>query len=430
MFKRINRYLFGNPEEIGFDNFLVLIFCFMTGILSLAGTLINVILGLGWELIIATLIPLLVFIPVYVYSRKTLKFRTTKYIVTILAILMLDVQWFTNNGSEGPILYLFVVLECFLIVFFRNRERIFFVLLIFADLSLLFLIEWQFPNTIGSYPDEATRLTDLYFGLIMYLIICFLLISMAFSFYIRQQEKATKADKMKSAFLANMSHEIRTPMNGILGFAELLKEKGLTGSEQAKYLEIIEKSGHRMLAIINDIVDISKIEAGLMTINLNDCDLNELIDDIHAFFKHDMDERGLGFSIVRPHPGTISNIRTDPEKLYAILVNLVKNALKFTQNGTIELGYVSKGKFLEFYVQDTGPGISPADRLVIFDRFVQAESSQTSPSRGTGLGLSICKAYVEMLGGTIRVDSSPGSGSRFTFTVPYQPLAAEQNTTT
>ncbi len=236
---------------------------------------------------------------------------------------------------------------------------------------------------------------------------------------LKAKEQAEESDRLKSAFLANMSHEIRTPMNGILGFAELLKEPGLTGKEQQDYIKIIEKSGARMLNIINDIVDISKIEAGLMKIEIHELNVNEQILDIYNFFKPEVEAQGMTISFSTPLPAKEAILKTDREKVYAILTNLVKNAIKYSNTGTIEIGYKKRECDLEFYVKDTGIGI-PNDRHgAIFERFIQADIPSEWAQQGAGLGLSITKAYVEMLGGKIRVESQLGVGSTFYFTLPY-----------
>jgi PAS domain S-box-containing protein len=242
---------------------------------------------------------------------------------------------------------------------------------------------------------------------------------------LKAKEKAEESDRLKSAFLANMSHEIRTPMNGILGFADLLKTPGLTGKEQQRYIEIIEKSGTRMLNIINDIVDISKIEAGQMELHVMESNINKQIGYIYTFFKSEAEAKGINLFFKNPLLAKEAIIKTDGEKLYAILTNLVKNALKFTHKGSIELGYdlaVTNNHvtFLKFYVKDTGIGI-PEDRLeAIFERFIQADIADEMAYQGAGLGLAISKAYVEMLGGKIWVESELGKGSTFYFTLPYK----------
>ncbi len=232
-------------------------------------------------------------------------------------------------------------------------------------------------------------------------------------------EKAEESDRLKSAFLANMSHEIRTPMNGILGFAQLLKTPKLTGAEQQTFIDIIEKSGARMLSIINDIINISRIESGYVEISLAETNITQLVQDVFNFFKPDAEKKELLFFVKNAWSANQEIIKTDQEKVFAVLTNLVKNALKFTQAGSIELGYEKKGKFLEFFVRDTGTGIAPEQKEIIFERFRQGSESSTPNFEGAGLGLAISKAYVEMLGGKIWVETKNGQGSTFRFTIPY-----------
>ena len=247
---------------------------------------------------------------------------------------------------------------------------------------------------------------------------------------VNAKEKAEESDWLKTAFLANMSHEIRTPMNGILGFSELLKTPNLSGEEQQDYIRIIEKSGHRMLNTINDIISISKIESGLMEVNMKEANINEQIDFVYSFFKPEVEGKGMNLIIKKPLIGKEAFIQSDSEKIYGILTNLVKNAIKFTKEGTIELGYVlktgSQSAELEFYVKDTGIGIPKDRQLAIFDRFVQADISGKMAYQGAGLGLSISKAYVELLGGKIWVESEEGKGTILYFTLPYRTVHEEE----
>ena len=242
------------------------------------------------------------------------------------------------------------------------------------------------------------------------------------------KEHAEQSDRLKSAFLANMSHEIRTPMNGILGFAELLKEADLSGEEQQDYIDIIQKSGARMLNIINDIVDISKIESGQMEVSVSEININKQIEFIYIFFKPEVEKKGIKFSYNTPLQDKEATLLTDREKIYAIFTNLVKNAVKFTNTGSIEFGYVvaiaarehAPLLQLQFYVKDTGIGIPKDRQKAIFERFIQADIDDTRAFQGAGLGLSITKAYIEMLGGKIWLESEQEKGSTFYFTIPYQ----------
>lgn len=240
-------------------------------------------------------------------------------------------------------------------------------------------------------------------------------------------EKSKESDRLKSAFLANMSHEIRTPMNGILGFANLLKEQELSGDEQKKYIGIIEKSGDRMLNIINDLIDISKVESGQMDIQISKADINKQIEYIYTFFKPEVEKKGMKLFFKTPSTSEEATIYTDREKIFAILTNLVKNAIKYSDTGFIEVGYETKNNFIKFYVKDTGNGIAPQMQKLIFDRFIQAHTDGEKAIQGAGLGLSISKAYVEMLGGEIWVESKLNEGSTFYFTIPLKTKNEKQD---
>lgn len=253
----------------------------------------------------------------------------------------------------------------------------------------------------------------------------------------KAREKAEESERLKSAFLANMSHEIRTPMNGILGFTELLKDHQLQGKEQQKYIGIIEKSGTRLLNIINNIISLSKIESHQIDVILTDTNVNEQIEFIYQFFELEAEQKNLHLKFQNALPANDAYINTDMEKLYAVLTNLVKNAIKFTQTGYVEFGYTVKDKFLEFFVKDSGPGIPDAQKEIIFERFRQGSEALTRNYEGAGLGLAISKAYVEMLGGKIWVTNNPdvisvngnrlNTGSIFFFTLPAFSLAKPKN---
>jgi len=234
------------------------------------------------------------------------------------------------------------------------------------------------------------------------------------------KEKAEESDRLKSAFLANMSHEIRTPMNGIMGFAELLKNPNLTSTEKDKYIEMILKSGKRMLDTLNDIINISKIEAGIEKLNIKDVNINHLLEDIYNFYLPEAKSKGIEFYLHKFLPDNKAYIKSDDFKLHVIINNLIKNALKFTSNGQVDFGYWIENSSIIFYVKDTGKGISPSFQDKLFKRFVQEEIGYTRTYEGNGLGLAISKAYVEMLEGKIWLEKSEiNKGSEFRFKIPY-----------
>jgi len=237
------------------------------------------------------------------------------------------------------------------------------------------------------------------------------------------KEKAEESDRLKSAFLANMSHEIRTPMNGILGFMELLKRPNLTGEKHLEYIDIIEKSGERMLNTINNIINVSKLDAQMEKVNLSVVEVKELIMNLYRFFWNEAQQKGISLKLNTNIDDAKIWIETDREKLNSILTNLIKNAIKFTHQGEIEIGLSScsglNADQLLFYVKDSGIGIPNNRKKAIFDRFVQADIEDSDAYQGSGLGLSIAKSFVEMLGGKIWVESQSGNGTIFNFTLPY-----------
>ncbi|MBK3519833.1 PAS domain-containing sensor histidine kinase [Carboxylicivirga marina] len=234
------------------------------------------------------------------------------------------------------------------------------------------------------------------------------------------KEKAEESERLKSAFLANMSHEIRTPMNSIIGFTELLKVKNLQEEQKNQYIEIINFSGNKLLSLISDIVDISKLDARQLTLSYGDCHLNKLIDNLQKQFKISNLNNNCEVKTSKGLSDTVCSLSTDELRLTQILSNLLENALKYTDNGLIEFGYAMKENMLEFFVKDNGKGIAPDDCKIIFDRFIQAENNHLTSGPGTGLGLSIVKSLTELLGGKAWVKSSLGKGSTFYFTIPYK----------
>ena len=240
----------------------------------------------------------------------------------------------------------------------------------------------------------------------------------------KAKEEAEKANRLKSAFLANMSHEIRTPMNAIVGLTEALKAKDVSEKNKTLYLNLISKSNTHLLKLINDIVDISKIESKEMTISSHKFNLNELMRDLlesqKIVLKNSEKRDKIEYSLYLGLSDELSNIKTDSTRLRQILLNLLNNAFKFTLEGNIEFGYNLIGDTLHFYVKDSGIGIEESKLDNIFERFIQAEADTTRKYGGTGLGLSISKSLVELCGGKISVESKLGEGSTFSFTLSYQ----------
>ncbi|MBK7132767.1 MAG: PAS domain S-box protein [Bacteroidales bacterium] len=235
---------------------------------------------------------------------------------------------------------------------------------------------------------------------------------------IKSKEKAEESDRLKTAFLHNISHEIRTPMNAIIGFTSMLNEPDLDKDSQTSYIDIITKSSNHLLSIVTDIIEISNIEAGILKLNTKIVNLNSVIRNLYNQFLPGTEQKNLEFLVSPGLNDSEANVLTDGAKLTQVLSSLLSNAVKFTNSGRIVMGYKVNLNNLEFFVQDSGIGISGDQFSKIFERFYQVESTISRQYEGTGLGLSISKAYIELLGGSIWLSSEPGNGSTFFFTIP------------
>lgn len=237
---------------------------------------------------------------------------------------------------------------------------------------------------------------------------------------VEAKEKAEESDRLKTAFLLNLSHEIRTPMNGILGFLNLLQEPDLSKQEVEQYAQIVNRSSERLISTINDIIEMSRIQSNEVKVSNEMTNIRAILQAHHTIFKKAIEDLGIEFIVKENLPYNLTIIETDTIKLDSILYRLIQNAAKFTKQGRIEIGNFVGNNEIVFYVQDTGKGIEKEHYDDIFKPFYQVDTSLARDHEGSGLGLSIAKAYVELLGGRIWVDSEIGIGSTFYFTIPIK----------
>jgi PAS domain S-box-containing protein len=234
------------------------------------------------------------------------------------------------------------------------------------------------------------------------------------------KERAEENDKLKTLFLMNMSHEIRTPLNGIMGFASILAD-GTTDPDQTKEFSlIIQKSGQRLLSLINDIIDVSKIESGAEKLFFEEINAEGILYDATQQFEAQASGKNLALRMNIPDQFHDLVFWCDVRKLHQILTNLINNAIKFSEQGTIETGYNADDNHITFYVKDQGIGIPEEYQKLVFHRFFQAHRQDSSGNPGTGLGLTICKGLASLLGGTIRLESDPGKGTTFFLSLPLR----------
>lgn len=292
-------------------------------------------------------------------------------------------------GSEGAIHYHIMQLDNFgFLVLLKNKSLI--------DCEIILSLE-DINKKLGQACEACIINSDLFIA----------------------KEKAEESERLKSAFLANVSHEIRTPLNGIIGFSELFVAENATGEKREYYANTIRAKGMQLLNIVNDIIDISRIESGIFNIFKEDINLSEFASGIYNQYKSIYKNSVVKFEF---HPDTILDdavIESDRLKLKQVLVNLLENAFKFTSTGSIVLGYRKISGHIEFFVNDTGIGVDEKSFKPIFKPFRQVELAHTRQYGGTGLGLSISKRIVEFLGGKMWLESELNIGSTFYFTLPY-----------
>jgi len=400
-------------------------------VISVIGFFINFLMKLNHLVSLVTGIAIAVYFVLYIYSRRERYQTITKWILVIFSILLLNLLWYYNNGSHGPALYIFVIIYSFFILVFSGREKL--VLSIVASINVvtLFLIEYKNPNVVGHYYSDHDRIIDVYTALIYYGLIFYVFLTVIRNAYLTQYKKAKIADKLKSAFLANMSHEIRTPLNAIVGFSNLLADGTIKEKERAEYVAIINKSNETLLQLIDDILDVSLIEANQVKINKADFSVNQLMQDLEKTFipilkEKKQDTVQLKLDLPKESFWTTS----DHIRINQVMVNLLNNAIKFTHQGTIEFGFTLEENKLKFFVKDSGIGIQQAHLEHLFERFYKIEDDNRKLYRGTGIGLYLSKKIVEMLSGTIHVISEYGKGSVFYFYIPTENLTIEPDKTT
>jgi len=238
------------------------------------------------------------------------------------------------------------------------------------------------------------------------------------------ESKAVESDMLKTAFLQNISHEIRTPMNSIIGFSDLILNENLSEAKRSEYLRTINISSLQLLNVVNSILDISMIETGNMIVTERRAELNKTLDELYTFFRP-LIKNEITFTLEKGLTDEHALIYTDEPKIRKVMSSLINNAVKFTEKGHITFGYTLKKDMLEFFVEDSGPGIPEDFRNNIFSRFQKAEMGNSRVYEGIGLGLAICKGSIELLDGKMWVESKAGKGSTFYFTIPYKPFVDE-----
>jgi len=412
-------------NDIEFERHFVIPLCLGAVIFSFFAIFINMLERFGLILKIIPYVSLVIFGVLYFLAQKAKWLGFVKWFIAFTLFFLVNLLWYYNYGSHGPALYMFPLIITFLILMLDGKQLFFATSVLILNMVVLFYIESKNPGIVGHYPSLKTKIEDVYTGIFLYLFIIFVVMRNAKNTYITLYKKARKADQLKSSFLANMSHEIRTPLNAIVGFSNILADENLTADEKKQYAAIINSSNESLLRLVNDVLDVSMIESDQLSLVKGKCNVSGLLDNLEKTYLLKLSNEGNKIWLHQARqPGQVY-IDTDCARLQQILVNLLDNAVKYTEEGEIEFGYSMEEKTLKFYVKDTGIGIKEKHFDYLFDRFYKIEDDKTKLYRGTGIGLYLTKKLVNMLGGDIWVVSEFGKGSEFYFTVPKNDFHVE-----
>lgn len=400
-----------------FEDKLSLLTSFSITVILTLSTIFNHLAGLKESIVILSAAGTLLYFSIYLLGRLVGVGSLLYWLTGFISLVFADVIWWTNYGSNGPVMPLFVVLYAYLILVFKRRYFLFISVLLYANLLGLFLIELSFYEEMGNYPDQKTQIMDIYMGMLFSFLVIYSFMIAIKKNYIREYERAKTSDRLKSAFLANMSHEIRTPLNAIVGFSSLITEPDFTDEDKKMFREQIAGNSEYLISLMEDIIDVSKIESNQLTMKIEEVNVVPLIRQITQSFQHSvMLEKNV--TVVDNLGVSKLMVRVDQLRFGQILRNLLSNAIKFTDEGTIEVGCKKKNGFFIFSVKDTGIGIHTEHQQIIFDRFIKIENDIQHLHRGTGIGLFLSRQLVEKFGGKIWVESEVGKGSVFYFTIP------------
>lgn len=412
----LRKLIFGDAVD-RFEDKLLLSSTLFISLLHLVSVVFNLLMGLKLSIVITSVLGFAIFLILYLFVRFITRNKFMFFISGFIMLLFIDLVWLVNYGSQGPVMQFFIVLFSFLILLFQRKYYLYITLIFVLNIIGLFLVESIFPDVTGFYPVYETRLIDNYSGWFLSILIILSFLAAIKKNYVNEYKRAKMSDQLKSAFLANMSHEIRTPLNAIVGFSSLMTDPEISDENKKNFEEQILSNSDYLLSLIDDIIDVSKIESNQLTLKIQDVDVVPVISQIIQSFQLSvLSGKNVKVQSTLDMPKLI--LKIDNVRFEQILRNLLSNAMKFTEEGIIEVGCQKGKEFYTFSVRDTGIGIHTEHQRVIFDRFMKVDNDKQHLYRGTGIGLFLSRQLVEMFGGKIWVESEIGEGSTFYFTIP------------
>lgn len=393
---------------------------FVGSLVSLFSTIGNFFLDLNAQLILTTAIGTVIYSFLYVFYRLFGVNEWLKWITTIASLILLDFIWVYNHGYDGPILYIYLIFIIFLAFVWDKKQLFILMTFVAINIPTFYYIDVYHPELIPVYDSEIARMLDVNIGFGIAVFSVFIYIFYAKRSLQEETRKAKMSDDLKTRFLLNMSHEIRTPLNVISGYSSVIANEDITPEERKKFSQYISSNSVYLSRLVDDIIDLSRIETNQLLIEKEYIDLYDFFDEQRSRFYEELDMLNYRtISLEFEYPPVDIIINTDRVRLNQIIRNLFSNAVKYTDVGVVSFGCEVKDLEVVFYMKDMGKGIKEENFDFIFQRFTKIEDDEQSVVRGAGLGLFLVKNMIAELNGRVWVESEYGKGSVFYFTIPY-----------
>ena len=424
VFGIINGGHIGDPKNtVAVEKTLVVSLSVVGIIFSAVSVITDFIWNFSFYMKILVWISLAAYVLIFVQAKRGRNITLSKWLVIGFTIVLINLSWYYNYRADGPVIYLIFLLYAYIIFVLGNKQLVFATILIGVNVAVMYFLEFSnfLPQT--NYPSSFLQSVDTYLAVVFYLIISFGLMKVVKNNYLNEYYKAIESDRLKTSFLANISHEIRTPLNAIVGFSNLMLTEDVTTDERVQYKSIINQNNKFLLELVNDILDISMIESNNAQIEEKQTNLGLVMSELEKAYTEILKTlKKENVELIKSIPEHNVTLTIDGNYLIRALRHLLDNAVKFTKVGQIQFGFAVEGKFIKFFVKDTGIGIKEEDKKSLFSRFNKFEYSKERVYVGTGIGLYLVKLIAEMFGGNVTAESTFGEGSTFIFEIPAREM--------
>lgn len=390
---------------------------------ALLGTILNLVLEM-YELAASTGVAFIIFSLNAIYVKITRSYRLTRIVFYIMCMLFFNSMWYYNYGSEGPILYLLLILFVTVMLFLEGFEKLIMICLLIMNILTMFFIEYYEVFDLGYYSNERTRIVDVYSSLFIYILIFTVMVNILTKLFQEQRKKASEVEQLKRNFLANLNHEIRTPVNIISGFSQLF-ENATDIEKQKRYSKVINENMQHLLSLVENIIELSEIQQSQVHFQYVLVDIPSFFEEEHTFLKNSLN------SHQKNKITTSITISKDIERLYLdikyikrIIENILLHSVQYIETGNISIDVKESKKWLSITIEDDGPGFSDSELQSLGQIFNKAENEI---DKGVSVGIAISKTLIEMMDGTFSIEMKPTPGTIFSIKIPAHKTLPAQN---